>query len=535
MTRSTVVIVFACSIFCVGAAEQHEHMSMQPEQMGRVQFSNSCSASVQAEFNLAVASLHSFAYRNAAERFASVAQKDPSCGIAEWGVAMSHYRQLWDPPTADDLKAGWEAVQKGKEMGLRTQRERDYIEAIEMIYKDPGTQSHRTRALAYEHAMDALRTRHPEDREAAIFYALAVLADAPASDQTYANQRKAALILEPIFAEQPEHPGLAHYIIHCDDHPGLAQQALDAARRYAKIAPDAPHALHMPSHIFTRLGLWDESIQSNLASAACARKQDLSGDELHALDYLVYAYLQTGRVGEAAELVRELPRVQPGDAAYYAGLYATAAIPARYAVERHQWTEAEALRLPPNTFPGGAYAWCESNFYFARALGAARLGHAAAARAAIRSLESLRDTLLRTGDNYSADQVTIQMEAVTAWITLADGDKATALRQMRAAADHEDATDKAAVTPGAIVPARELLGEMLLQVKEPNLAFEAFVDVLRVSPERFGALHGAALSARDAGLDTKAEFYYRKLRKNCQQGDPTLPEILDATSFLDKR
>ena len=230
-----------------------------------------------------------------------------------------------------------------------------------------------------------------------------------------------------------------------------------------------------------------------------------------------------------------MPRVQTGDAAYYAGLYATAAIPARYTVERHQWAEAAALKLPANVFPGGPYAWCESDFYFARALGAARLGHVAAAQAAIRPLESLRDTLLHAGDNYSADQVTIQLEAVTAWITLAEGDKATALHQMRAAADHEDATEKAAVTPGAIVPAREQLGEMLLQLKKPSLAFEAFVDVLRVSPERFGALHGAALSARDAGYDAKAEFYYRKLRSNCQHGDAALPAILEATSFLNNR
>jgi tetratricopeptide (TPR) repeat protein len=503
--------------------------------MGRVQFNNSCSEAVEEKLNLAVATLHSFGYRRAAQLFEAVAKEDPSCGIAEWGVAMSHYRQLWDPPTPADLKAGLDAVENGRRMGSKTQRERDYLTAIEVIYKDSDRTNHRTRVAAYQAAMEALTARYPKDREAAIFYALALIANAPASDKTYAAQKRANQILEPILAEQPEHPGLAHYVIHADDHPALASRALDAARRYAKIAPDAPHALHMPSHIFTRLGLWDESVESNLASAASAQRQSSAGDQLHAMDYLVYAYLQTGRVKESGKLVRELPRVQPGDAAYYAGLYATAAIPARYAVERHQWREAAALHLPPDTFPGGPYVWTEANLYFARALGAARLGDVHAAQRAQGLLRSVRDTLLGNGDKYSADQVAIQLETVSAWITFVEGAPGRALDQLRAAADHEDTTEIAAVTPGAIVPVRELLGDMLLQEKHATLAFQAFESVLKVSPGRFRSLYGAGRSAQLAGLNEKAELYYRRLLSNCQQADPSVIEVLEARKFLDRK
>ena len=330
--------------------------------------------------------------------FADVLSKDPKCSMAEWGIAMSHYRELWDPPTKDDLRIGLEAAQEGLSMGPKTQRERDYLSAIQGFYQNAGSESHRIRAKRYETAMESLHNRYPQDTEAAIFYALSLIANAPLNDKTYANQKKATQILEPILLQQPEHPGLAHYIIHADDNPVLAQQALNAAQRYSQIAPDSPHALHMPSHIFTRLGLWDESIASNLASAASARKQNLAGDELHALDYLVYAYLQTGRVTEARKLTQQLPVVEPGDAARYAGLYATAAIPARYWIERKQWGAAAALPLPSQTSPGDAYASTEATLYFARALGAARFGDIKAAQAAMQPLLSLRDALAKSGD-----------------------------------------------------------------------------------------------------------------------------------------
>lgn len=515
-------------------ALQHDHVSNQTDRMGRVQFATSCSPAVQGEFNVAVATLHSFGYRNAGQLFQDILKKDPTCGMAEWGIAMSHYRQLWDPPSREELKIGWEAAQKGLQMGPNTERERDYLSAIQSYYQNPEGKDYRSRAKRYEGAMDTLHNRYPQDSEAAIFYALALLANAPLSDKTYANQKQATQILEPIFAKEPEHPGLAHYIIHANDHPALAGQALDAARRYAKIAPDSPHALHMPSHIFTRLGLWDESIASNLASVACARKQNLAGDELHALDYLVYAYLQTGRIAAAGKLVQQLPRVQPEDAASYAGLYATAAIPARYIVERQHWEEAVGLSLPPQISSTGAYRSAESNLYFARALSAARLGNAELARSAMQPLVTWREMLMRTDDRDQLDQVNIQLQTVNAWIAWADGNQESALREMRAAVTLEDATEIAPVTPGPMAPTREMLGDMLLLANQPALAVEAYESSLQTSPERFRALYGAARSAQRAGLQKTAEQHYRKLLTNCKQGDPNLPELVQAKQFLQR-
>ncbi len=282
-----------------------------------------------------------------------------------------------------------------------------------------------------------------------IFHALSLLATAPPSDKTYANQRKAGAILEKIFVQQPDHPGVAHYIIHAYDYPPLADQALDAARRYAKIAPDSPHALHMPSHIFTRLGLWPESVASNLASAAAAQKYNAPGNELHAKDYLMYAYLQMGKDGEAKKVLETAPKPRQGDPQYFNGLYAAGTMPARYVVERHRWAEAAALTVPPNIFPGGRYAWTEANIHFARALGASNTGDTEAARKSLQQLGSLRDTLTQANEKYWAEQVEIQQEIAGAWVALAEGKQGEALRQMHAAADHEDATDKHPVTPGS--------------------------------------------------------------------------------------
>jgi hypothetical protein len=528
-------------LVCTGAAftpnafAQHEHGSPDSQALGSVSFPTSCSPDVQPDFNRAVALLHSFWYKKSEETFLGVAKSDPSCGIANWGVAMTHYRQLWDPPTPLDLEAGEAAVEKANAAGAKTQRERDYIAAMEIFYKDSGKRPHAARALDYEKSMQQIYERYPQDIEAAIFYALAVRANAPIEDKTYANQKKASAILEKLFTEYPAHPGLAHYIIHCDDYPALAPLALEAARRYAKIAPDAPHALHMPSHIFTRLGLWQESIDSNLASAAAARKNGLTGDELHALDYLVYAYLQMGRDREALSVLASLPKVQAGDSAYFAALYATAAIPSRLAIERHRWTDAAALILPPNAFPGGRYAWTEGDLYFARALGFARARNVEAARSAMQQLTSLRDRLLDDHNKYSAEQLDIQRESVTAWITFAEGKKDEALRQMRAAADHEDSTEKLPVTPGAVVPARELLGEMLLEAKQPVLALAAFETSLQLTPGRYNSLYGAARAAQLAGDRQKAAAFYANLVANCQHAEPNLPELREARLFLGRK
>ena len=381
--------------------------------------------------------------------------------------------------------------------------------------------------------MESLHSRYPQDSEAAIFYALSLIANAPRNDKTYANQKKATQILEPIFLQQPAHPGLAHYIIHADDNPALAQQALDAAQRYSQIAPDSPHALHMPSHIFTRLGLWDESIASNLAAAASARKQNMAGDELHALDYLVYAYLQTGRITEARKLTEQIPFVEPADAARYAGLYATAAIPARYWIERQQWGAAAALPLPSQSSPGDAYASTQATLYFARALGAVRLGNIKAAQAAMQPLLSLRDALVHRGDN-DADQVNIQLKIVTAWMKWEEGNHSAALQEMRTAAAMENATEKSPVSPGSIAPAPEMLGDMLLLAKQPKLALAAYESALKSTPGRLRAEYGAAVSAEEAELRPAAEQHYRRLLINCSHADSDLPELVQANHFIGK-
>src|SRR5208282_121678 len=307
------------------------HPAGDPSKLGKVSFPVSCEPSVQPQFSSAVAMLHSFWYEKASGTFGAVAQKDPTCGMAYWGIAMTYYHQVWQAPGPADLEAGIAAVEKAKLAGAKTQRERDYIAAIETFYKDADQLDYRTRALAYAKAMDQLQARYPDDHEAAIFHALALLATAPPADKTYVNQKKAGAILEPLFAEQPEHPGIAHYIIHAYDYPPLADRALEAARRYAKIAPDSPHALHMPSHIFTRLGLWEESIDSNLASAASAQKNNAPGNELHARDYLIYAYLQEGRDSEAKNALKAVLHGRSDDPQYMNWLYATGISPARSA------------------------------------------------------------------------------------------------------------------------------------------------------------------------------------------------------------
>jgi hypothetical protein len=514
------------------AVGQHEHPAGDSTKLGKVNFPVSCDPSVQPQFSNAVAMLHSFWYEKASDTFAAVAEKDPTCGMAYWGIAMTYYHPIWQAPGPADLKAGTASVQKARLAGAKTQRERDYIAAIDTFYRDADKVDHHTRALAYEQAMDQLQARYPDDHEAAIFHALALLAIAPPTDKTYVNQRKAGAILEPLFLEQPEHPGIAHYIIHAYDYPPLADRALDAARRYARIAPDSPHALHMPSHIFTRLGLWQESIDSNLASAASAQKNNAPGNELHAKDYLIYAYLQGAQDREAKKALEAPPPGRSDDPQYMNWLYAMGTSPARYVVERHRWAEAAALPVPSNTFPGGRWAWTEANLHFARALGASQTGQTEMARKEVQQLTSLRDTLAQGNDNYWADQLDIQRETAAAWIALVEGSREEALAQMRAAAEHEDRTDKHNVTPGVILPARELLGEMLLELKQPAQAMVEFEATLHTAPDRFNALAGAARAARLSGDNAKAKTYYAKLLSICDHADGDRPDLQDARSLL---
>jgi len=521
-----------CPTSVVAQHEQHEHPAGEPEKLGKVNFPVSCDATVQLPFNRAVAMLHSFWYEKANEEFAAIAKKDPACGMAYWGIAMTLYHPIWEAPGPAALKQGSEAVAKAKSAAPKTQRERDYIAAVEAFYKDSDKLDHHTRALAYEKAMEQLQARYPEDREAAIFYALALQGTESPTDKTYTNQKKAGAILEKIFAQQPDHPGVAHYIIHAYDYPPLAEQALDAARSYAKIAPDSPHALHMPSHIFTRLGLWQESIESNLASEAAAKKYNAPGNELHAQDYLVYAYLQGAQDRAAKKVIAAAPPPLKDDPQYFNALYATGTMAPRYAVERHQWKEAAALSVPPNTFPGGRYAWAEANIHFARALGASHISDIDAAKKSSHELQSLRDTLIQANEKYWADQVEIQREIATAWLTLAGGKNEEALLQMRHAADHEDSTDKHPVTPGVILPARELLGQMLLELNQPAEALIEFEATLRTAPNRYNALSGAARAAKLSGNSEKTKSYYAKLLAVCERADEDRPELREARALL---
>src|SRR5215470_4182231 len=526
------LLVEVCGVFVAPVVAQHEHPAGDPGKLGKVSFQVSCDPSVQPQFSSAVAMLHSFWYEKASATFADVAENDPTCGMAYWGVAMTYFHQIWQSPGPADLKSGMASVEKAKSAGAKTQRERDYIAAIETFYRDSDKLDHRTRALAYEKAMDQLQARYPDDHEAAIFHALALLATAPPTDKTYVNQKKAGAILEPLFVEQPEHPGIAHYIIHAYDYPPLADKALEAARRYAKIAPDSPHALHMPSHIFTRLGLWQESIESNLASSVAAQKFNALGNDLHAKDYAVYAYLQQGKDQDAKRVLDAFPQPRSDDPQYFNGLYATGTTPARYVVERHRWAEAAALPVPLNVFPGGRYSWTPANLYFARALGAAHIGDADAARKESLQLAALRDALVQANEKYWSEQVEIQREIATAWVTLAEGKKDEALQLMRQAADHEDRTDKHPVTPGVLLPARELLGEMLLELKQPAQALPEFEATLRTAPNRFNALSGAARAAKLSGDSEKAKSYYAKLLAMCDHADGDRPELQEAMSLV---
>jgi hypothetical protein len=517
------------------AARQHDH-GAPAGRLGAVHFDTSCAPAVQPEFDRGVALLHSFWFSAAVESFTTVLKGDPRCTMAHWGVAMSWWGNPFGGfrgPAA--LAAGLAATDAAAAIDAGTEREKAYVAAVAVLFRDPATRDQRSRTVAYEQAMAALAARYSEDAEARIFYALALGQTALPTDKSYANQLKAAAILEQEFARQPTHPGLAHYIIHSFDVPPLASRGLDAARRYARIAPDAPHALHMPSHTFTRVGLWQDSIDTNLASAAAARKDPgAASEELHALDYQVYAYLQTAQDAAAARtlpltgpLALRIPNAGPGNAAPpSAGYYAVAAIPARYALERAAWAEAAAL-VPAQT----PFAWADAVTHFARAIGAARSGNPGAARQDVARLASLRDVVAGTKDGYWTEQVEIQRLAADAWVRLAEGRPVEAVALMREAATREDATEKAALTPGPIKPARELLGEMLLQLDRPAEALAEFEATLTKEPNRFRALLGAARAADGAGDRAKAVAHRASLAALTARADrPGRAELRDLRS-----
>lgn len=517
------------------AQETHPHKHELSEKLGRVNFATSCAKPAQQKFNRAVALLHSFWYDEAEKAFNDVVQTDPKCTMGYWGVAMSLYHPLWAPPLSVELQRAAAAMEKANATAAPTQRERDYVAAIASFYRDADKVDHRTRSLAYEKAMEQIFARYPQDREAGVFYALALLGTAPPTDKTYANQKKAAGILNKVLAAEPKHPGVAHYIIHSFDYPALADLAVAAARSYSKIAPDSPHALHMPSHIFIRLGLWPESIESNLASAAAGRKHASPKDEIHAIDYLAYAYLQTAQDGKAKELNDAVYAMSKIDAQIFQVAYALAAIPARYTLERRQWAEAAALKVPVEGFPWNKFAYAEANIYFARGLGASRSGDTAAASAALERLTAMQKSLAEAKEVYWATQVEIQRGAAAAWLAYAQGKHDEALTLMRTAAELEDTTDKHPVTPGPVVPARELLAELLLEMKRPADALKEFEADLVVSPNRFNALYGAAKAAELSGDKNKASMFYAKLTTLGERGDGSRPELQAAKKFLARK
>ncbi len=531
-----VVVALACTFarpVVAVAQHQHEPAGGALARVGAVHFATSCGAAVEKDFDRAVALLHSFWFSAAIDAFNGVLERDPSCAMAQWGIAMS----WWGNPfggarSPKGMQAGGAAAEKARALGARTERERGYIDAVALLYRDAATVDERARTVAYERAMEQVAARNGTDAEARIFYALALDQTAPLTDKTYANRLKAAGILEQEFARQPDHPGIAHYLIHSYDTPELAPRALEAARRYAKIAPDAPHALHMPSHTFTRLGYWQESIDTNLASAAAARKDPgAASEELHAMDYATYAYLQTAQDAAAKRMVdgvgRIAARIQVNTAGAAApapaGYFARAAIPARYALERADWAAAAALE-PAEAGP----AWTRATTFFARALGAARLGRADAAARDVETLASLADSLAKMNESYWAGQVDIERRAAAAWVAFARGRREEAIAAMREAAAMEDATDKSAISPGPLKPARELLGEMLLEAGRPAEALAEFDKTMRKEPNRFRGVYGAALAAERAGDRARARTLYAQLLTICERADTGRPELVQA-------
>jgi len=499
------------------------------EKLGKVSFPTSCDPKVQAQFERGVALLHSFSVQVGRKVFEDILKADPSCAIAYWGIGVN---RLLNPfggqPPENVLLDGQAAVDKGKAIGAKTQRERDYIEAIGVLYEH-GMAPWRSRVLTYEKAMERLAQRYPDDPEASIFYALALNIAADLSDQTYAKQLKAAAVLEPIFATQPDHPGVAHYLIHSYDYPPIAEKGLPAARRYASIAPAAAHALHMPSHIFTRVGAWQESIDTNRRAEQVARKTAGPSEILHPIDYQAYAHLQLAQDGEVKRIIERVAAETATDDRA-AGVFAKAAISARYALERGDWRMAAQLQPGPSRYP-----YTEAITHFARALGAARANDAASARKDLEQLALLRDTLRDRKDNYWTEIVEIQRLGAQARVLFAEGKPEEARAMMREAAEREDKTEKSPVTPGPLAPARELLGEMLLLRNQPAQALKEFETSARREPNRFRGLAGAARAAEMAGDQGKAAAFYAKLMALAKNADSERQEVRQAKAFLAAR
>lgn len=530
MRRVIAFVILLAIAFVMPLMAQEQ--AQETEKLGKVHFPVSCSPSAQQQFDRAVAMLHSFWYSRAAGAFAEVAKTDPSCAMAYWGIAMNRRTNpLAGAPDAAALKDGWEAIEKAKNIGAKTERERDYVGAMESYYKDWEKLDHRTRVLAYEKSMEQVYAHYPEDSEAAVFYALALdeaVTVLPA-DKDFTRQMKAGAILEKVLAAQPEHPGALHYLIHTYDFPPLAERGVAAAREYGMAAPSVPHALHMPSHIYSMLGMWQDSIKSNQAALSVAPGY------AHALDFMVYAYLQGAQDGEAKRGVERSLELRKNQAATVAAnptgallapYTALDAIPARYALERGDWGEAAALQ-PTSTTPVA-----DAITYFAKAMGSARSGGLESARKDIAQLRRIADELAQAKQDYWAGQVEIQRSAAAAWVMYAEGEKEKALKLMRSAADREDGSQKDVAMENKLWPMRELLGELLLALNEPGQALKEFELSLVSARNRYRGFYGAAKAAERSGNPQKARSYYEKLVALCSHADTERPELAEAKKYL---
>jgi tetratricopeptide (TPR) repeat protein len=522
-----VCFVLLVSIIPLRADEQHSHFDSN-EKLGTVSFPTSCSASVQKPVERGVALLHSFWYDEADKQFKQVAESDPRCAMAYWGQAMSLYHELWSRPYTADLKRGRDLLQKAHAIGAKTQRERHYIEALSAFYRKYDKVDHEKRATAYAQAMENVSQKYPDDHEASVFYALSLLASAPDHDTTLENPKKAIAILNKLFEQEPDHPGVAHYLIHAADNPQLAELGLPAARRYAEVAPASPHAVHMPSHIFARLGLWQDDIQSNLKSVEVSRQHSgmrLGADKLHSMDFLEYAYLQTGQNSKAMEMVKGVVDVQDIEKSFGGYLnYARAHFPAMYALETHSWKNAEVLNPP-----AGAEPYNQAITYWARAIGAGHLQDAAAVQDAIAQYEAMVEATRKGKEAHIAKYMDTGRDEARAWLAFADGKNEEALRLLRPVADRQDAEGKGEVE----LPAREMLADMLLEMGRPEQALAEYEKSLKTDPNRFNGLNGAAQAAESANDSEKAKLYYSQLVKNCENAER--PELSRAKTLLAKQ
>jgi hypothetical protein len=523
-----------------------------------VNFLTSCNSAAQAEFNRALVALHSFQFIEAVEGFESAQQADASCGIAYWGTAMTMLEKRWPeatrqatttgplggPPPSEHVRLGTAAVERAKAVGAKTQRERDYIGAVEFLYADTDKLDYGARAKNYEKAMEVLAAKYPEDQEAAVLYALALNITIDPYDRTYPNQHKAGAILEKVFAEQPDHPGAAHYLIYTYDFPGIASKGLSAARDYAKSGPATAHAKHLPSHIFTRSGYWQESIDSNRASIAAAREElrltmpkegayNALTDVLHAMDAMVYAALQLGKDHEAKAIVDEVLSIDKIETEHFAAAYAFAAIPARYALERQQWTEAAQLTLQhPKNLSWPRHAPAEVVLWFARGIGAARSGNTTSAKQDLARIEELRDEMIAAKNPYWAEQAEIQRLAVSGWIARSEQHNDDAVTLLTKAAEMEAGIRRHPISQGLMAPVREMLGALLLEVGQPTKALSQFEDSLATDPRRFNSLSGAARAASRSGDAVKARKYYADVLELAKSADSERPAVIEAKTFV---